>query len=188
MRLTPTSIVNQAETLLKEYRVAQGQEEPTKMLQIQGWKAPPEGFMKINFDGAVCSRESIRGVGIIIRDNQGVILGAYQSAIIEITDPLTIETLAATKRLLIAKELGLRQITLEGDALRVMTMLNSSMPDFSPLGNLFDKGRVLKREFGKCLILQVRREALRSENEIMWFDNFPCNLVSICQKDCNLSL
>ena len=38
------------------------------------WKPPPINMMKINFDGAVFRKENRSGVGVIIRNSEGLVL------------------------------------------------------------------------------------------------------------------
>ncbi|XVF77586.1 hypothetical protein PTKIN_Ptkin14bG0057300 [Pterospermum kingtungense] len=42
------------------------------------WTVPPTGFFKINFDGAFRSGESVGGVGVVVRDTEGMVQGAMQ--------------------------------------------------------------------------------------------------------------
>ena len=41
------------------------------------WGAPPVGFMKVNFDGAISGVSRLSGVGVVIRDSGGVVLVSY---------------------------------------------------------------------------------------------------------------
>ena len=40
------------------------------------WTAPPNGFVKINFDGANAESSRMSGVGVVIQDSEGVVLAS----------------------------------------------------------------------------------------------------------------
>lgn len=46
----------------------------TSSKNVEEWKLSLESFVKINFDGAFCSTEGFSSSGIIVRNNQGVML------------------------------------------------------------------------------------------------------------------
>ena len=83
------------------------------------WKVPPTEFYKINFDGEMFKEEDRAGIGVIIRDSQGLVL-ASMSQVIPL--PLTVvelETLATVKALE-----------------TIINSLNDNSPSLSPLGLL----------------------------------------------------
>jgi hypothetical protein len=65
------------------------------------------------------------GIGIIARDHKGKILAAQSITHKYITDSAIAEAVATWKMVELGYELGWRHITLEGDALTVINMLNS---------------------------------------------------------------
>ena len=40
------------------------------------WTAPPNGFVKVKFDGANAEASRLSGVGVVIRDSDGAILAS----------------------------------------------------------------------------------------------------------------
>jgi len=46
-----------------------------------GWSRPPEGFLKLNFDGASRGNPSLAGIGGIIWNHEGKILHIYSKAL-----------------------------------------------------------------------------------------------------------
>ena len=44
------------------------------------WHPPPPGLVKVNFDGAFFSRENIVGLGIIIQNDQGLVMAALSDS------------------------------------------------------------------------------------------------------------
>ena len=89
------------------------------------WRAPPAGFVKINFDGAVFDEANMSGVGVVIRDSYGEVLASCSEKISQAYEAEVIEALAAQKALSFAQELGFQNVILEGDALGLIQALKS---------------------------------------------------------------
>ena len=81
------------------------------------WRPPPETCVKANFDGAVFSQAGLAGIGIIIRNEQELVMAALSQQI-PILFPLPalvemVEVLAARRALVFAKELGFDRVVVE---------------------------------------------------------------------------
>jgi hypothetical protein len=81
------------------------------------WKALSLGLYKINWDAAIDMKNRRMGVGIIARDYQGLVVAACSLTLHDHTDSLVAEAWAALHAIVLAKESGLLDIILEGDAL-----------------------------------------------------------------------
>ncbi|KAL0005280.1 hypothetical protein SO802_012841 [Lithocarpus litseifolius] len=68
------------------------------------WKPPPLDTFKINFDGAVFAEENYSGVGVIIRNREGLVIAALSEKIPQLLQPIEIEAMAATRALEFARE------------------------------------------------------------------------------------
>ena len=87
--------------------------------------APPNGFVKLNFDGANAEASRLSGVGIVIWDSDGAVLA---SCVEKFNQPFKVgdtKALAAMKALSFAHELGFQNIVLEGDALNLIQALKA---------------------------------------------------------------
>ena len=89
------------------------------------WQAPQADFVKVNFDGAVFGELNKSGVGVVIRDNNGTILGSCSEKLSQAYKAEETEALAARKALMFAHELGFQRVILEGDALGLIQALKS---------------------------------------------------------------
>ena len=87
------------------------------------WQAPQAVFVKVNFDGAVFGELNKSGVGVVIRDNNGTILGSCSEKLSQAYKAEETEALAARKALMFAHELGFQRVILEGDALGLIQAL-----------------------------------------------------------------
>ena len=70
------------------------------------WQAPQAVFVKVNFDGAVFGELNKLGVRVVIRDNNGTILGSCSEKLSQAYKAEETEALAARKALMFAHELG----------------------------------------------------------------------------------
>ncbi|XVF10974.1 hypothetical protein REPUB_Repub07fG0229100 [Reevesia pubescens] len=59
------------------------------------WIKPDTDMVKVNFDGAISEHQKAGGLGVIIRDSEGVFLDACSVLHEGIHDPLISESLAA---------------------------------------------------------------------------------------------
>ena len=89
------------------------------------WQEPQADFVKVNFDGAVFGELNKLGVRVVIRDNNGTILGSCSEKLSQAYKAEETEALAARKALMFAHELGFQRVILEGDALGLIQALKS---------------------------------------------------------------
>ena len=79
--MDPRNLNNRVVEYLTEYRQAQVQMIMTRTDQ-QGnetWKPPPSTAYKLNFDAAIFVDMDKTGVGVIIRNEQGQVMGGNDS-------------------------------------------------------------------------------------------------------------
>lgn len=100
-----------------------------KMLSYQSWQPPERGWCKINFDAYIGSDGS-RGLGVVLRNDQGCVVLTSTRKVRANWDVETIEAIAALYALDVAKRMNFSMIHLEGDALKVITAISHQ---FTPL-------------------------------------------------------
>lgn len=67
----------------------------TKQLRARcSWKPAPQGYLKLNVDGALFIYRNLAGIGMILRDEMGKILLSSSMAVRDVEDPEIIELLA----------------------------------------------------------------------------------------------
>eukprot|EP00253_Pinus_taeda_P009771 PITA_09771 len=88
--------------------------------QNDKWQCPPEGGLKLNFDGASRGNPSMAGIGGVLRNQHGEILHIYYKALGESTNN-EMEFAALEHGLRIAKSRRLCNIILEGDSSLVIS-------------------------------------------------------------------
>ncbi|KAL4347887.1 hypothetical protein GQ457_17G013650 [Hibiscus cannabinus] len=112
----------------------------------------PEGFVKINTDGAFNQSTHEAGIGVIARNSTGEVLGGFaQHSGISI-DALHTEFLAVVAGIQFAREKDWRDVHIETDSTIVVNKFNRVGPDLSVLGRQVERYRLLLGEFNVCLI------------------------------------
>ena len=84
------------------------------------WRAPPIGFVKVNFDGANSDVSRLSSVGVVIRDSNNTILASCAEKIDQAYKAKDMEALATLKALTFTHKLGFQNVVLEGDALSLI--------------------------------------------------------------------
>ena len=149
-------------TLLQEYQSSTLSSDShlhrrTQHVQ-QRWVPPPTNFVKINFDGAVFSKGKFSGVGAVIRDENGLVLGSCSKHLPQAYSAVEVEALAAATALALAEDLGMTRVILEGDSLVIIKALREEEQFLSPIGLLLEDVRMLSLSFKKLLYSHTKRE------------------------------
>ncbi|KAK8639757.1 hypothetical protein V6N13_138127 [Hibiscus sabdariffa] len=90
--------------------------------------------VKVNFDASFNSSEKRSTSGIIIRDSSGLPMAASTVPHLFTIDPEMAEVKACEQAILLTHDLGFRKVIIEGDALNVISKLNSLVEDRSDIG------------------------------------------------------
>nr|XP_023876693.1 uncharacterized protein LOC111989131 [Quercus suber] len=162
-------------------------------LQIK-WRPPPANVAKINFDGAVFSKENNSGIGVVVRNEQGLVLGSCSKRLLQAYSPIEIETMAAATALAFASELGVRRAVLEGDSLAVIKALRECDYPFTPTGLLLEDVSLFSHSFDTLLYSHTKREgnsvahnlakyAISIPDFLVWMEDVPPHIQYFVQAD-----
>ncbi|KAL5568114.1 hypothetical protein UlMin_024689 [Ulmus minor] len=102
------------------------------------WKPPEMGIVKINTDAAWCNRTKKFGLGVVIRDHFGSILGSAATPVSSSVSVDVAEGWALKRGARLAKYLGFSAIELESDCLGVVMALQQQTHFISELSFVFD--------------------------------------------------
>ncbi|XP_039037643.1 uncharacterized protein LOC120175003 [Hibiscus syriacus] len=91
-----------------------------RYLPSSRWSPPPEGFLKVNVDGAMVKGWDKGGIGGLIRDGSGLVLGSFSEKVGG-GPPLLAELLAINRGLILIEEVEVdffsnQRIILESDS------------------------------------------------------------------------
>lgn len=83
------------------------------------WQPPSYGIIKINVDAAVCEGTNFIGIGVVARDDSGVVLGAMARCMIGSFTPHIAECMAVREGVWFARAGGFPRWVVETDAINV---------------------------------------------------------------------
>jgi ribonuclease HI len=130
-----------------------------------GWKAPEVGWLKANWDAAVDQpggRSWPSGLGVVIQDSNGSMRVARCVTKQVCLHPAVAEAMALLEAFRLCRDLGIRQITFEGDAKGIVDAVFSDEVDRGWMGHMIAD---LKQDFGgfqNSLISYVKRDNNRA--------------------------
>ena len=106
---------------------------------LQQWCPPAPDIFKVNFDVAVFRSSNLAGLGVIVHDSSGAVVGALFVPISLGCLVAELEALACLRAVQFALEIGLTKVVLEGDSVAVLM--------------LFGMGRVSSPAMGMFLMI-----------------------------------
>ena len=123
------TIEGEAMTYVEDFRatcLTEGQKaQPAP--RAKHWNPPPQGMYKVNIDAVVFKEQRCCGIGVIIRNEKGQMMGALCKKVAAPWGSLEAEAKAAETGILLAWDLGLKDIVVEGDYELVMFALKGSV-------------------------------------------------------------
>lgn len=119
---------------------------------------PPVNMAKINFDGAVFSKENKLGIGVVIRNENGLVLASCTKCLSHAYSAMEIEAMVAATALVFANDIGVRRAILEGDPLAIMEAVSEYEQPLTPTGLLLEDVRMFSQSFEKVICSRTKRE------------------------------
>ena len=158
------------------------------------WTKPPEDFYKANFDAAFFENSNTAGIGVVIRDCNGNIIGALSQKIVLPQSIEHAEALAASRAVTFARELSLFKVIFEVDCLRIINAINTKEPCQTLFGHIIEEiwshtpslmtcnFQHVKRE-GNNLAHTLARRAVVSADIDVWVKELPTDLDDVFNLD-----
>nr|XP_023903860.1 uncharacterized protein LOC112015657 [Quercus suber] len=158
------------------------------------WRPPQDGFVKINFDGAVFCHSNSSGVGAVIWNHDGAVMASYAEKLNQAYKAEEIEALAALKAVQFAYNLGFQKVILEGDSLGLIKALKAEEHNLSLLGLLVEDVKLVANNFvslsyshikrnGNSVAHNLVKHAIRIPNFQVWIEDVPSHIVSFLHSD-----
>ena len=144
--------------------------------------------MKINCDGATFKEQNKSGVGVVICDENGMVLASMAKQIPQLYTALEVEAMAASTTLSFATQLGFHRGILESDSLVLVLALIKNSTYLSTDGLLLDDIRFyasffgVKRE-GNKVAHKLAKHALCNSDFLVWMEDVPPPIRSVVQDD-----
>ena len=121
------------------------------------WIPPNPLTYKVNFDGAIFKELGAAGLGMVIRDFEGLVIGTLAERIPLPCSVATVEALACRRAVLFVKEMSIFEATVEGDAEIVISDLKDGRTSNSEFGHIIQDSLVLANELRFCVFSHVKR-------------------------------
>ena len=102
------------------------------------WFPPEQQFYKVNFGGAIFKNIDAVGLGVVICDNNGEVMGAMSQRVPLPQTVVEVEALACLRAVFFAIELGLCDLVIEGDSALVIQAIKDGQPCQSFYGHIVD--------------------------------------------------
>ncbi|BFG24726.1 hypothetical protein CerSpe_110000 [Prunus speciosa] len=196
-RASPDQVAILAASWLSDYTMANSVPHIQRSIRPPKWQPPPDGWFKINVDGALNCALGLGGVGVVIRDSRGNFVSACIKRFTSVFQADHIELLAVCEGLRLGSSLGLSWLALECDSLNTVQAILSRNPDSSFLCHLFEDARTLLSQLPEATLSHVSRLcngaahrlarfSLSVNDFVFWLEDPPVLIQYVLSKDCNL--
>ena len=111
---------------------------PVATTSISRWCPPDQHCYKANYGGAVFKSSNTAGLGVVIRDSRGDILGAMSVHVLLPHSVPEVEALACCHAVSFAVDLGLQEIIFEGDSTIINQAINNGLLSPALYGHIVD--------------------------------------------------
>lgn len=135
--IPPNQLVQESHASLEDFRgvtILVAMEEDTCSLHFVDFP-PLTGLYKANWNAAIDIKNGRIGVSIIARDSWRQVVVAHSLTISALVDSVVVEAWAASHAVLFAKETGLLDLILKGDAFQVVNQINAESSSLSGIGH-----------------------------------------------------
>ena len=149
---------------------------------------------KVNYDDACFVDEEKAGIGVVVRNDRGQVMGFLAEKIEMPPTVEVLEAMAVRRAMIFMEELGLRHAVFEGDSELVVKALVGLCPDRSSIGHIIKDCKSLRGVFQTCSFSHVRwqgngvahalaRRARMSFPLSVWMESVPADITYLVYVD-----
>ena len=113
---------------------------------------------KVNFDGAIFDDLRAVGIGVVVRNEHGEVVAALAEQIPTPDSIFTLETLAARRVVLFARDIGLHHVVFEGDSESSIHAISNRLLLHSSCGHIIHDILLFSRSFQSFSFSHVCRQ------------------------------
>ncbi|KAL5818099.1 hypothetical protein ACOSQ3_026477 [Xanthoceras sorbifolium] len=114
------------------------------------WQPPPVSFVKMNTDVALSSSRSLVEIGIVLRDDKGLILGSSGQCFGGYLSHIVIEGKAVLRGLKFAIDVGIAFLIMESNTSSLIGLINGKLVASSKIGLIVKEIQSLCFQFQHC--------------------------------------
>ena len=181
-------------SLLTEFQQKKPSHTGQRFSRSTHWTPPPPNSIKVNFDGVVFGDSNEAGVGVVVRNDRGVVRATLSEKILMPSLVEVLEMLAIRRATIFANKLGFKDVCFEGDVEGVMRSIREEDSSNAFMGHLVKDFKSIAGLFQTYFISHVRRQsnnvahALAREVRMsfplrIWMENVSLNVLHFVSKD-----
>ena len=121
------------------------------------WHPALSGLLKVNFDRALFAEQNKDGLGIIIRNDNELVMAALTQQIALPASTEMVELLAACRALSLATDLGFRRLIVEGDSEVIINSIDCGNRTQSEYGHILQDITILCSFFSHVFFCHIKR-------------------------------
>ena len=145
--------------------------------------------MKANFDGALFKELDFAGLGVIIRNDLGLVMAASSQVIPLPASVEMVEVLAARNAICLARDLQFSRVIVEGDSEVVIKALNCPTVPSSSIGHIIRDIKFISAAFNDIRFCHTRRQGNKVAHSLarrackfspynVWMEDVPLDILS----------
>nr|XP_023872391.1 uncharacterized protein LOC111985003 [Quercus suber] len=171
-------ITKEVADYMKEFRQESHSPGKCPIIPKLQWTPPRKGWYKINLDGAVFNESGSCGVGVVIRNENGCLMGAMSKRCKLPLKALETEALAVQEGIGLAWDLGLKKIEIESDSQLVVSALTKADSVPWSISKVIEGVRLSLRCFKAWKVTHTCREANAAAHQLARKASavFDCNI------------
>lgn len=169
---------------------------PPRLAKVfTSWNPPSIGWLKGNADGAFDVASNSGGIGVVIRNHHGEVLGGVCMRVLHVSTAEMVEALAARAACELAISFSLSPIKFEVDSLLVVQATTSTVPTSSVHGCIYEDisdyilqlpgasfSHVMRSSNGEAH--RLAKLALRANLNVSWFGSAPPDIRGLVSTFC----
>ena len=159
------------------------------------WQPPPVFKFKLNFDAAVFTDLECSGMGVIIHNEKGEVMGVKSAKGPRVMDSLEAKALACCDAIEFVVDIGLSDIVIEGYCVQVINAIKDCKVNLSRLGHVIEDIQVLisvlrwadvrwVKRSANLVAHSLARYAKNISNDVMWLEDSPPPPLESLYHDC----
>nr|XP_023887897.1 uncharacterized protein LOC112000026 [Quercus suber] len=157
------------------------------------WHPPPDGYVKINFDGATFKDIKKASLGVVIQDGFGQVLASLSEQIQLLYSSNLVEAMAVARSIYFAAELDFSSFVLEGDSELIIKALKNNEDSLAPFGYILATAKTstdvncisffLIRKLGNSVAHNLAKHARHVAGLKVWMEDVPPHLYFVLLTD-----
>ena len=132
-------ICSSAGNFLQEFLASQDTESALPSpSSVQRWFPPTSDVCKVNFNAAFFQSSNLAGLGVVVHDSSGVVIGSLSVSISLRSSEAELKALACLRAVQFSSEIGITRVVFEGDSAAVIDALQQGLGELTCYRNVLD--------------------------------------------------